>query len=417
MEEIDLRTLPISNRTLPVLLRSMIDKIDSLVLVQDELAKENDTLKESLEFAHNKISDLEKRDRDQETEIDKIKAIVETMESESRRIKVDSQRLREKTIKSESYSRRMNLRFEGIESNPNENNTQCRNKIYKIMNDHLGIEDAERTIVIERCHRDSKYKSQNPPSILAKFLSCHDRERVWNNRDKVNKNRENTIYLNEDFPPEMEKRRAFLRPYVKAAWAMNKRATLIGDTLLVDGNRYTADTLNELPDDIKPEKTVIKTENNITLFYRQDAYLSNSHPSVFEVDGKTYNCCEQFYSSKKAKCFDDKYTENQVLASTNPSEMKFLGNNVKGYNRDIWSRQEKNVMIRGLQAKFSQNEDLSKKLLSTGETLLAEASLKDTFWGTGVGMFEKNAFQKNTWKGINTLGSLLMEVRESLQGL
>ena len=97
--------------------------------------------------------------------------------------------------------------------------------------------------------------------------------------------------------------------------------------------------------------------------------------------------------------------------------MKFLGNNVKGFNRDIWSRQEKNVMIWGLQAKFSQNEDLGKKLLSTGDTLLAEASLKDTFWGTGVGMFERNAFQKNTWKGINTLGSLLMEVRESLQGL
>ena len=39
MEEIDLRTLPISNRTLPVLLRSMLHTIDSLVLVQDKLVK------------------------------------------------------------------------------------------------------------------------------------------------------------------------------------------------------------------------------------------------------------------------------------------------------------------------------------------------------------------------------------------
>ena len=398
LEEIDLTSLEITDRTIPVLLKAMLVKIQKLELAHDLVTRDNDTIKESLNFAHNKIADLEKREVEREAEISNTKQMVECVESSNKMIKVDSARLREKSIKSESYSRRMNLRFEGVDMGKNETTIQCRNKIYSILSKEMGIENAEGTIIIDRCHRDKKFKNQNPQSILVKFLSTQDRDLVWKNRDTLNKNRDNKIFLNEDFPPEVEKRRAFLRPYVKAAWASNRRATLIGDTLLVEGLKYTADTLDQLPTDLQPENVVIKTKDETTLFYRQDAFLSNFHPSVFTLDGRTYNCNEQY----------------QIMASNNPAEMKFLSSDIAGYNNDFWLRKREQIMYQGLLAKFTQNDKLAEKLSNTGNNLLAESAPNDTFWGTGVHMMDKNAFSQTMWNGKNTLGNLLMRVRDTI---
>lgn len=53
--------------------------------------------------------------------------------------------------------------------------------------------------------------------------------------------------------------------------------------------------------------------------------------------------------------------------------------------------------------KFTQNKECRNLLLSTGDSILEEASPYDMFWGTG----------KNK-KGENHLGKLLMETREFL---
>ena len=69
------------------------------------------------------------------------------------------------------------------------------------------MENPAKTIMIERCHRDIRNDNQDPPSILVCFLSFRDREEIWNKRDIINKNNQNQLYLIEDLPPEVEKRR------------------------------------------------------------------------------------------------------------------------------------------------------------------------------------------------------------------
>ena len=64
--------------------------------------RENDALKSSLVFAHNKIVDLETKAREHATKIDKTKAMVETVETSNKMIKVDRERLKERSIKSQS---------------------------------------------------------------------------------------------------------------------------------------------------------------------------------------------------------------------------------------------------------------------------------------------------------------------------
>ena len=158
LEDIDIISLDIENSTIPIILRAMLLKIEKLEVAHDMATRDNDILKESLEFAHNKIVDLEKREQVREAEINNTKSKVEYVESSNMMIKVDSQRLKERSIKSESYSRRMNLRFEGVPMGTNETTNQCRNKIYNILENEMGIENPERNIVIDRCHRDRKFK-------------------------------------------------------------------------------------------------------------------------------------------------------------------------------------------------------------------------------------------------------------------
>ena len=68
----------------------------------------------------------------------------------------------------------------------------------------------------------------------------------------------------------------------------------------------------------------------------------------------------------------------------------------------------------GLVSKFSQNQLLKDFLLSTGDTLLAEAS-HDKIWGAGKSLKENDLWNPDKWSGKNRLGEMLMKVRTELK--
>ena len=376
--------------------------------------KDNNNLKTSLDFAYIQIANLESKEKERTESEKKVKKNMDIIRGENSKLKEDTKKNKDKTIKAETYSRRSNLRFEGIPSSPNETNVQSRNKVYEFLKTNLGINDAEKNIVIERCHRDQKYPNQEPASIIVRFLDFNDREKVWGQRNMVNKDRDNKFYINEDFPQEVERKRSFLRPYVKAAYANNMKATLLVDTLLVEGEKYTVDNLHTLPEKIRPEKTVVKTDGETTVFFRKDAFMSNFHPSPMNIDNEKFSCVEQFYMAAKAEKFDDTLSRQQIMASTNPNEINFLGKNVKNFKQNVWNETAYDVMKVAVKAKFAQNPRLAKLLKNTGKTIIGEGSGKDTIWGTGIPVFHRDALDTSKWKGRNQLGKLLMEVRGAL---
>ena len=156
-------------------------------------------------------------------------------------------------------------------------------------------------------------------------MSFRDRQEVWEKRNRLNQNRDNKFYINEDFPQEVEKKRSFLRPYVKAAYDHNMKATLLGDILLVEWDKYSINDLHKLPEKIRPEKTVVKTDGKATVFFRRDAFMSNFHPSPMTIDDVEYSCVEQFYMAKKCEKFQDVDTKAKIMSSGNPNEINFLG--------------------------------------------------------------------------------------------
>lgn len=72
------------------------------------------------------------------------------------------------------------------------------------------------------------------------------------------------------------------------------------------------------------------------------------------------------------------------------------------------------IIYEGLVAKFSQNEELKKRLLYTGNDMLAECAVKDRIWGIGLSMTDPDRHDMSKWKGQNLLGYVLMMVRAKL---
>ena len=181
--DIDARTVNLTSEAQPLLLLSLLRKIEILENNQNILVNDNENLKQSLEFGLNKIQDLEDEIKKFQEAIESNQNEIDNANANNTKLREESIRLKEKSTKAESYSRRNNFRFEGIPNDPNETPNDCRNKIYSILKNELNIHDAEARIVIDRCHRDARYPNHNPPSMLVRFLSYRSRDEVWQRRD------------------------------------------------------------------------------------------------------------------------------------------------------------------------------------------------------------------------------------------
>ncbi|XP_062609377.1 uncharacterized protein LOC134271145 [Saccostrea cucullata] len=93
-------------------------------------------------------------------------------------------------------------------------------------------------ISFERVHRMGKWNefSEHPRNIVAKFTFYKDREFIRSRAPQ--KLKHSNVWVNEQFPPEIEERRRKLYPVLRQALKDHKRAKLVKDTLYIDGKEY-----------------------------------------------------------------------------------------------------------------------------------------------------------------------------------
>lgn len=127
-------------------------------------------------------------------------------------------------------------------------------------------------------------------------------------------------------------------------------------------------------------------------------WLSNFHHAPIVLDNKQWPTSEHFYQAQK---HTGKYLYDAIHDAPTAAKAKRLA---KKEESDITEAQKIFQMRRAIHAKFTQNEDLRDKLISTGSTPILEDSPYDYYWGTG-----------ETGSGINMMGMLLMELRCQLQ--
>ena len=133
---------------------------------------------------------------------------------------------------------------------------------------------------------------------------------------------------------------------------------------------------------------------------REEPYgcFSNFSKYGVTIDGVYYKTTEHYFQAMK---FEDPERQEEIRAVESPMEAKKLGQR-RGCRED-WEGVKDEVMLRALQAKFAQHEDLREQLVATGDARLVEDAPRDYYWGIG-----------RRGNGKNMLGELLMRVRGDL---
>jgi len=184
---------------------------------------------------------------------------------------------------------------------------------------------------------------------------------------------------------------------------------------------YVKGHSNDVGNDGADRLAVLASERSKSDAFSNTIFFSNSIFSQFwpckfvsdeEDGGLEYNCAEQWHHHRKAVLFGDHDMTKKIMEATKPYIQKSLGRKVKNFDQDTWIKEGIGIAIKGNTYKFSQNMDLKKYLLSTGNKRLVEAR-DDKIWGIGITVDQAKSGVK--WNGLNLLGKALMKVRNDLR--
>jgi ribA/ribD-fused uncharacterized protein len=137
-------------------------------------------------------------------------------------------------------------------------------------------------------------------------------------------------------------------------------------------------------------------------FYHEHQFpygcFSNYFGAPVRVFGETFPTGEHAFQSQKPAIREHREIVKRAKLA---SEAKSLGR--KFPMRSDWESVKDDIMYCVVKAKFSQNEDIQRILLSTGTAELTESTKNDSYWADG-----------GDGTGRNMLGKILMRVREEL---
>ena len=139
----------------------------------------------------------------------------------------------------------------------------------------------------------------------------------------------------------------------------------------------------------------------IDSFRGEYAFLSNFFPCTIQLsraeDDLIFQNAEAAFQSFKVEDLETR----KKFTTMNPTQAKKFGRRVK--LRPDWENIKLMCMYQVIYRKFTQNPDLARKLLLTGDSILIEGNdWGDVFWGQVDGV------------GENHLGKILMRVRQEL---
>lgn len=261
-----------------------------------------------------------------------------------------------------------------------------------------------------------------PRAILVKLFHLEDKEYIQLRSQQIRNSCKVTI--EEDFPIEIEGKRKVLKTVLNAAnrvvqqdGSRKYNAKLVVDKLMVNGKTYTTKTTNKLPEELMLHNITTPSNGKQTAFFTYHSPLSNHYKAEQVVDNRLFNSNEQYYMYAKAKRFSDHESAQKIMMEKDPVQQKKLGSNIAGFNEDRWMECCLEVMNKGLEAKFHQNEELKEFLLDTGNNYILEGNPKDKYWGTGLSIYDRRIRKSSSWvaSAQNNMGKLLEEVRREIK--
>ena len=326
----------------------------------------------------------------------------------------ENKELQDRLTKVEVTQLSNNIIITGIQEGPFEPYHTTKLRVYEMIaitidsgDKHADLETAKK-VEITGCSRVGKYRHNRARPISVTFKLRDDKELFLSCKCKLPAG----IYANEEYPIHIKRTRNRLLPILRLAKSQpeyREKSKLDGDSLLINGTRYTIDDLDRLPPDIATHKAAEKMNETHIVFSGELSPYSNFHPCSFIIDDQTYHSSEQYIQYQKALTFGDSYVANKILKTDTAIECKRLSYQINGVDVEHWRNEGYNICYEGIKQKFLQNEDLLSKLKSTTPKILAEAT-PNRLWGTGVGLCDKNALEMNNWTSPGWLSKMLLNI-------
>lgn len=144
-------------------------------------------------------------------------------------------------------------------------------------------------------------------------------------------------------------------------------------------------------------------------------YLSNEYMAGFKYAGIEYSSVEQFLIYQRMVMFKRDDVAEVVLDTDDIELIHDLGKaKIEHFDVGLWDKNSYILAKKAIKAKFSQNKELCRILLKTGNAILIYCSEKNRKWGIGLGIDDDRYHNVRNWKGQNLLGKILMEVRAEI---
>ena len=136
----------------------------------------------------------------------------------------------------------------------------------------------------------------------------------------------------------------------------------------------------------------------ISSFKNEYGFLSNFYPVEISYEGLSFLSVEAAFQACKTL---DK-AQRLIFTNLPPRGAKLKGRAI--FLREDWEEVKDGIMYDLCKLKFTENEDLKKQLLETGNRVLIEGNHHgDRYWGVVDGV------------GKNRLGKILMMIREEIK--
>ncbi len=143
------------------------------------------------------------------------------------------------------------------------------------------------------------------------------------------------------------------------------------------------------------------------------------------INGRSYHTAEQYMMSEKALLFGDIEAYAKIMNEEDPAICKKLGRQVKNFDEAVWKNCNREIIFNANFGKFLSDRDFAKVLMSTGDSVIIEASPKDDIYGAGLAKEDLISdsgsliippqnwhLEGSDFQARNELGFVLMAVRD-----
>lgn len=267
---------------------------------------------------------------------------------------------------------------------------------------------------IENAYRLGKNHGSErmPRRVLVAFYSTAARDLVLNSAGAIARAGPpgKRIYVNEDIPEEVKRRRADVFKYCSYMTESGYNISQKGDSVVLNNVLYKYEDLSHMPKGMTLADSRTIAKNGVISSQSPHSPFSNLFLAPIKRNGITYHSAEQAFQHAKAVTCKDHVLAKAILNEPCPIEFMSIGKRVE--INDDWGKRQLEDMRSILRLKMDQVPAFATLLKASDKHHLVE-NTRSIYWGAGT-PYNSDLIHNRSYPGQNKLGFLLEEVRELL---